>query len=1493
MPPVQDALAPFHPLIREWFETELGQPTDVQAKAWPEIAAGRHVLATAPTGSGKTLTAFLWALNQLISGEWELGQTPVLYISPLKALNNDIQRNLIQPLEALKRKFDEAGEAFPDMRVQTRSGDTSQTDRRRMLRNPPEILITTPESLNLLLSSVHGRQMLTGLKSVILDEIHGVIGGRRGTYLLTAVDRLVPLAGEFQRVALSATVKPLETVAAFVGGLIREGERYVPREVVQIDSAMQKQYKLNVFFPAGTDERGSDETLWDPLVEQFKDIIEKNTSTLFFVNNRRLCEKLAYKINFNQPAPLAYAHHGSLSREIREEVESKLKAGELKAIIATSSLEMGIDIGSLDEVVLVQAPPGIASAIQRIGRAGHQVGEASRGLLIPTHSRDFLESAVLAKNIRSRNIEPLKPLDSPLDVLAQVLLSMVGVEQWDLDALYDFIRTSYPYRNLGRKEFDLVLEMLAGRYADSRLRELKPRISIDRLDNIARARPGALMALYLSGGVIPDRGYFNLRHEKSNARIGELDEEFVWEARVGQNFTLGAQSWKVKKITHNDVFVVPAPKDGNNIPFWIAEDNSRDFHFSEAIGKFLEEAESQLSSKEWAAHLSDELQLNDVSVEQLLDFLKRQKERTGQSLPHRHHILVEHVKSGPGTQEGNQIVIHTGWGGKVNRPYAMALDAAWEKRFGHRLEVHVSNDCVVLMVPVEVSSAELLSLVTSSNVQDLIRQRLEGSGFFGARFRECAGRALLVTRSRANQRMPLWMTRLKSQKVMESVMQYEDFPILLETWRTCFRDEFDMVHLQQVLEEFESGVINWSECTMEMSSPFAANAAWRQISQYMYERDDPSVDKSSRLSKDLLREVVFDSGLRLPIPKKIIQGFEQKRQRLFPGYVPSTALEVLDWVVERILIPEEEWRELEVSGGKEEILLEELFSEVGDKLCWCSAFVELRRDRQVSHASRQLRRASRCLCTVENASRIEKMMGSNCLEFVDLQGEVLTDLPKIASDQEAMDVFGEWISFYGPVTKIQIQEKIGLSSEALDAYVDDLIETERMVASELVEDQSDWFVCDARNYEFLLRLKRAAAKPHFEPLPVESLGLFLAEYQGLIKRGTGLDNLYPLLEQFLCYPAGAALWEEEILPLRFSEYQPSWMDTVFQESDLRWFGREGQKVGFGFEEDLELIATDKNAEENAELDERIPVGSKRDFAGLLEDYEGGSADLNTWIWKTVWEGGISNDSMVSLRKGILNKFKLPKDPPALSPNHPRYRSRSTGSRGKRWQGALSLAGYWQRLPPPVDDLGLIEKEEQKKERVRMLLDRYGILFREILGKELPGFKWAELFRTLRLMELSGEVLSGSFFEGIAGPQFISHEAFRKLQRKLPEKAIYWMNAQDPVSLCGLGLESLKGKLPSRLVSNHLVFRGRELVLESQRQGKVLTIHVEPGDSDLVEFFGLFRHLLTRQFNPLKKIKVETINEEPAARSPYLDALRLVVKVRINLDEVILERSYTS
>ena len=623
------ALALFDPVIRKWFTERLGEPTDVQAKAWPEIAKARHALVTAPTGSGKTLTAFLWAIHQLVTGAWHTGQTRVLYVSPLKALNNDIRLNLITPLEELAAYFREADRAFPQIGVLTRSGDTPAEERRQMIKHPPEILITTPESLNIILSSRSGSRLLTGIATVILDEIHAVVGTKRGTHLITAVERIVRLTGEFQRLALSATVKPVEKVAEFVGGYVQRGDarsaHYERREVRIIRSADEKQYAIDVRFPIDAREKLVDDSWWPALIESFKEIIRAHRSTLLFANARRMAEKVTRFINEGEPQELAYAHHGSLSREIRLAVEQRLKKGELKAIVATSSLELGIDIGELDRVILIQTPPAISSAIQRIGRSGHRVGSTSRGLLYPTHGRDFLNAAIIAKSVVEQDIEPINPIDAPLDVLAQVIISMVGLERWDIDELFASIKTSYPYRNLSRRQFDLVLSMLAGRYAETRLRELKPRVSLDKVDNTVHGKEGVQRLIYLSGGTIPDRGYYDLRIEESRAKIGELDEEFVWERKVGETFALGPHVWQIRRITDNDVEVLPTDGQPGIIPFWRAEDMSRDFYFSEKILLFLERINDRVDDPSLRDELLRDYFLDDPAADELTGYLQRQR----------------------------------------------------------------------------------------------------------------------------------------------------------------------------------------------------------------------------------------------------------------------------------------------------------------------------------------------------------------------------------------------------------------------------------------------------------------------------------------------------------------------------------------------------------------------------------------------------------------------------------------------------------------------------------------------------------------------------------------------------------------------------------------------------------------------------------------------------------------------------------------------------
>lgn len=605
-----DPLQPFHPVIRTWFAARMGTPTEAQRLAWPAVAAGEHVLLAAPTGSGKTLAAFLWALDRLLTGAWSGEATRVLYVSPLRALGTDVRRNLLQPLAELRERFEAAGLDPPQVRVLTRSGDTPVEERRRMTRRPPEVLITTPESLNILLTSQSGRAGLAGVRCVILDEVHAVVETKRGVHLITAVERLVRLAGEVQRLALSATVRPLDEVARWVGGAAPAGEDPLapplPRPVRVLASSERKRYELSVSFPAAALDDADESTPehWPLLVAEVLSRVRANRSTLVFANSRRLVEKLSRFLNDAADGELVYSHHGSLAREIRGVVEKRLKAGALRGIVATSSLELGIDIGTLDEVVLVQTPFSLASAAQRIGRAGHTVGGVARARFVPLFARDLLDAAVIADAVLEGEIEPLRPLTGALDVLAQVVVSATASESWDVDELFALVRRCYPYRNLPRRQFDLVLEMLSGRYATSRIRELDPVISVDRVAGGVRGRPGAARRVYSSGGTIPDRGAFRLRLADTRALVGELDEEFVWERSVGDSFCFGVRTYRIAQITDADVLVRPATGPAGLAPFWRADERDRPFERAERVGRFLEAIEPRLGDSDLPERLA-------------------------------------------------------------------------------------------------------------------------------------------------------------------------------------------------------------------------------------------------------------------------------------------------------------------------------------------------------------------------------------------------------------------------------------------------------------------------------------------------------------------------------------------------------------------------------------------------------------------------------------------------------------------------------------------------------------------------------------------------------------------------------------------------------------------------------------------------------------------------------------------------------------------------
>ena len=1385
----------FHPGVAAWFASAFEAPTEVQAQSWPRIAAGEHLVITAPTGSGKTLTAFLWALNAFATGASLPGATRVLYVSPLKALNNDIRRNLTEPLRQLRDVFDDRGETFPSVRAATRSGDTPQGERQRLLRRPPEILITTPESLLLLLTTTRGRQALSTVETVIVDEIHSIVENRRGASLMTSLERLVEIAGEFQRIALSATVRPIDAVARFVGGSDANDRA---RAVGTVCATSDKKIELAVRFPeAARYAAENGKKVWEPLSDVFKDVIDANRSTLFFANSRRLTEKITLKLNDDALSPIAYAHHGSLSREVRTEVERRFKDGELKAIVATNSLEMGIDIGDLDEVVLVQSPPSLAASLQRIGRAGHNVGDTSRGSLFPTHARDFLEAAAIANAVRARDIEPLTAISNPLDVLAQVLVSMTASETRTVEEAYRTIRRAGPYASLDRQQFDLVVEMLAGRYAGTRIRDLRPRIAFDRIRDTLKARKSAVFALYNAGGTIPDRGYFKLRHADSGALIGELDEEFVWEATIGQNFTLGAQNWRIERITHNDVLVRSAQAKSTAPPFWRAENIDRSFYFSQRVGDFLEFANGLLAAgagDELERHLRENLAFEAIAAEELRDYLARQREASDRDLPHRHHLLVEHIRSGPGGYAGSdrnqQIVLHTAWGGRVNRPIALAMEAAWRQRFDTEADIHADNYAIVAQVQQGVDPSALLSLVTPDNFEALLRQSLEGSGFFGARFRECAGRALLLTRQRFNQRMPLWLTRMQAKKLLTAIRSLDNFPILLETWRACLGDEFDMPAAREALADLETGAIAISITEGSAPTPFAAGIAFDQVSRYMYADDTPERQAPSALSENLIRQAVHDQRLRPSIAPDAITDFESKAQRTAPGYAPQDADDLAEWVKERVLIPAAELPALgaNLSGDMPDAIIR----------------VARGRDSWFVHA--------------EDAAHIERMLFGTS----GAPGE--RDDPR-----DAMQLFTEFIRFYGPRTLEELRALFPVEPGALDGILASLVDSEILVEGPLVQGSEASHFCDAENLETLIRFQRAARRAMVEPQPVRKLPAFIAAWQRVGAEASE-SSLLDVAEQLRGFVAPLPFWLEDAWRARLAGFEPEMLSSASANCGLTWRGAGRELITFGFDDELDALAPAASAAPAITALFADPA-ARYTFAQLM-DASGMDADaFNALFWKAVWAGQLVSDSVLPLKIGAAQRFKLAGTAPdqrqaasASDRRRSRQRARARARHVARgWPGNWMLASA---NPPPEDAAespspsppNPIETLEAAKDLSRVLLDRYGIVNRDIAAREGGVFRWRDLFRALRVMELSGEVVAGLFFEDLAGPQFALPAATRELGRlKIDRQATFWVNAVDPIAPTGLGLDW--EALPRRRAQNHLGFHAGELAFIVENGGK--------------------------------------------------------------------------
>ncbi len=962
-PGASDVLTGFSAPTRTWFEAAFAAPTPAQVGAWQTISAGRNALVVAPTGSGKTLSAFLWSLDRLASRpapEEKLRRCRVLYVSPLKALAVDVERNLRAPLTGIRQTADRLGEPVRDIAVGVRSGDTPAPERRRLSTSPPDILITTPESLFLMLTS-QAREALRGVETVIVDEVHAVAGTKRGAHLALSLERLDALLdAPAQRIGLSATVRPVEEVARFLGGSR-------PVEVVAPGSA--KEWDLKVVVPvedmtelalaqleevpegsaAGNAERRA--SIWPHVEERVVDLIGQHRSTIVFANSRRLAERLTARFNeiaaeradlaagaqdgrsdgapptvdgtgprateergwlggsaTGPPAQLmaqsgqshgaspviARAHHGSVSKEQRALIEDDLKRGTLPCVVATSSLELGIDMGAVDLVVQIESPPSVASALQRVGRAGHQVGEVSRGVLFPKHRSDLVHTAVAVERMRAGRIESLRVPTNPLDVLAQQIVAATAVDDWDADELFDLVRRSAPFTALPRSAYDATLDLLSGRYPSDEFAELRPRIVWDRVTGSLSARPGAQRLAVTSGGTIPDRGLFGvfLVGEKAS-RVGELDEEMVYESRVGDIFALGATSWRIEDITHDRVLVSPAPGQPGRLPFWKGDQLGRPAELGAAIGAFTRELSAL--TREEAVSRGREAGLDEWAASNLVAFLDEQREATT-TLPSDRTILVERFRDELGDW---RIVVHSPYGAQVHAPWALAIGVRLRERYGIDAQALPGDDGIVLRVPEtdqEPPGAEVV-IFEPDEIEEIVTSEVGGSALFASRFRECAARALLLPRRDPGRRSPLWQQRQRSAQLLEVAVKYPSFPIVLEAVREVLQDVYDVPALVGLMKQISSRRIRLVDVATQQPSPFARSLLFGYVAAFMYEGDSPIAERRAAalsLDQGLLAELLGRAELRELLDPDVLTEVEAELQRLAPDRQARDAEGVAD-----------------------------------------------------------------------------------------------------------------------------------------------------------------------------------------------------------------------------------------------------------------------------------------------------------------------------------------------------------------------------------------------------------------------------------------------------------------------------------------------------------------------------------------------------------------------------------------------------------------------
>jgi ATP-dependent helicase Lhr and Lhr-like helicase len=1425
----ESPLTPFSAPVRGWFEASFEAPTPAQALGWPKIASGANTLICAPTGSGKTLAAFLWGIDKLSQDPERLGSgVGLVYVSPLKALSYDVERNLRAPLKGIGAAGDVGG-----IRVGLRTGDTPQRERQAMRRKPPDILITTPESLYLMITS-GAREILTGVEAVIVDEIHAVAQSKRGAHLALTLERLSHLVesnggGEVQRIGLSATQRPLERIGRFLVG---------PKRTCEIvDAGRSKELDLEIRVPVedmsdpgadapapadGTDETFDGATnprsIWPAIYPELLKLVQEHTSTIIFVNNRRGAERLAKRLNelANEepeqelpatehagngapPKPksdayveIARAHHGSLAHEERIVVEELLKSGQLPCLVATSSLELGIDMGAVDLVIQVESPKSVTRGLQRIGRAGHGLGEVSKGRIFPKFRGDLLECAVVAKRMRTGEIEETVIPRNPLDVLAQHVVSMVADEEWQVDEIERVVTATEPFTELGREQLENVLDMLDGRYPSERFAELRPRVAWDRTEGTVRGRKGARQLAVTNAGTIPDRGLYGV-HLPDGRRVGELDEEMVYEARPGQTFLLGATTWRIEDITRDRVIVSPAPGVPGAVPFWKGDGIGRPAELGRAIGEFSREAVSADPKK-----LAKEYDLDRRAAENLVAYLREQQAAT-RVVPSDQTVVIERFRDEIGDW---RLCVLSPWGGRVHAAWGLALARKIREEQDLEADAIWSDDGIVIHLPDsdEAPPADMI-LLEPDEVEDLVVRELGGSALFGARFRENAARSLLLPRAYPGKRTPLWQQRLKAQSLLEVAKDFPRFPVILETYRECMRDVLDLPSLESLLRDLQSRKISLVEVETPTASPFASSLLFDYVATYMYEGDTPNAERRAAalaLDRDLLRELLGQEELRELIDPEALEDVEASLQHL-TEQARAQDRDALQQILRRL----------------GDLTTEECEARVAEGYSAASMLEKLERERSAAR--------------VRIAGEERWIAGEDAAMYRDALGVPppagLPDsfLEEMADPMAAL--VRRYARTHGPFPTPQLTARYGVDPSPA------LRELERagdLVRGELLPGGSEREWCDT---EVLRRVRRASLahlRSEVEAVDRRELGRFLPAWQNVDAHrpaGAGPDRLREALVPLQGVALTPEVWERDVLPRRLGAYSPAWLDQLSTGGEVVWIGagavgRSG-RVALYFREDVRLAGPPpSNAKLEAPEGEAHDLireclgGAPRFWLDLVTELELSQEELHEALWDLAWAGEVTNDAFAPLRARRLSAAQ------SAQRRGRRFASRRPGT-GQTVQGRWSLtAALFANAPSSGPKL---------RAQAELMLERYGIVTREtVLAEGVPG-GFSALYGELSNLEMLGTARRGYFVEGQGGAQFALAGAVERLRALPPSEGRYQvLAATDPAQPYGAALGwpkrddasgSRGGRRPSRTPGAYVLLRDGEPALYVERGGR--------------------------------------------------------------------------